>query len=88
MKRYFKRELLPEDSELGGGVLWIEFDGEQPTRQVERYGERWVSSRDEYHPGLGGGLADQPLSEVDLGPEHEVSPAEFEDAWEKAGRAR
>lgn len=88
MKRYFKRAVPAEDSELGAGMFWIEFDGEQPSRQVERYGDRWFSSRDEYEPGLGGGLADQPLSEVDLGPEHEITAEEFATAWEEAGRSR
>jgi hypothetical protein len=88
MKRYFKRVVPVEDSELGAGMFWIEFDGELPSRQVERYGDRWFSSRDEYEPGLGGGLADQPLSEVDLGSEHEISAEEFEAAWEESGRSR
>lgn len=55
MKKYFKRAVPPEDSELGAGMFWIEYDGEQPTRQVERYGDQWFSSRDEYEPGKGGG---------------------------------
>jgi hypothetical protein len=87
MKRYFRREIQPQDSELGAGVMWLEFDGEQPTRQVERYGDRWFSSRKEYHPELGGGLADQSLSELDLGLEHEIGAREFEEAWEASGKA-
>ena len=86
MKRYFKREIRPEDSELGAGVVWLEFDGEQPTRQVERYADRWFSSRKEYRPEIGGGLVDQPLSELSLRPEHEITADEFEEAWEESGR--
>jgi hypothetical protein len=69
-------------------MFWIEFEGEQPTRQVERYGDEWFSSRDAYEPGKGGGLADQPLSEVDLGPENEISAEEFESAWDEPARKR
>jgi hypothetical protein len=82
MKRYFKRDA---DSELGSGEVWMEFDGDRPSRQVERYGDRWFSSRSEYHDELGPGLVDQPLAELDLRAEHEVSPDEFERAWRKSG---
>jgi hypothetical protein len=81
MKRYFKLEY---ESPLGPGIVYHEFDGEMPTRQVERYGQRWFSSRDEHHDGLGPGLVDQPLSALDLGPAEEVSVTEFEDAWRQA----
>lgn len=74
------------ESTLGAGVVYHEFDGEMPSRQVERYGDRWFSSRDEYHDGLGPGLVDQPLSELDLGPEHEITAADFEKAWEASAR--
>lgn len=55
---------------------------DMPIRQVERYGDRWFSSREEYHIGLGPGLVDQPLSALDLAPEHEIAADEFEEAWE------
>ena len=85
MKRYFK---ISWESEIGPGVVFHESDGEEPTRQVERYGDRWFSSREEHHPELGPGLVDQPLSELDLGSEHEISAEEFEEAWRESGRLR
>lgn len=87
--QYFKREgdFGPGP---GPGVVWFEFDGERPNRQVERYGEQWFSSRYEYHPGLGPGLSDVPLSvsrrDGELSDEHECSAAEFEQAWAEAGK--
>lgn len=84
MSRHFKRDA---ESELGQGVVWFEFDGEQPLRQVERYGDRWFSSRHEYHPEIGPGLVDQPLSVLDLGAEQEITAEEFEAAWREAGEA-
>lgn len=87
MKRYFKREY--NESAVGPGVIYNEFDGEWATRQVEVYGDRWFSSLDDYNPELdAGGLADKPLSELDLGPEYEISQEEFEDAWQSALRRR
>jgi hypothetical protein len=62
----------------------MEFEGELPSRQVERYGDRWFSSRSEYHPELGPGLVDQPLSVLELSPEHEIGAEEFESAWKEA----
>jgi hypothetical protein len=79
MKRYFKRDA---ESDLGDGEVWFEFDGEQPVRQVERYGDRWFSSRSDHHPEIGPGLVDQPLSVLELGSEDEIGAEEFEWAWE------
>lgn len=56
MKRYFKHEA--DDFGLGPGVAYFEFDGELPARQVEHYGDRWLSSIERYHPGIGPGLVD------------------------------
>lgn len=83
MKRYFK---IHWESTLGLGVIYHEFDDDMPTRQVERYGDRWFSSRKEHHVELGPGLVDQPLSELDFGPEHEIAVDEFEEAWEASGK--
>jgi hypothetical protein len=80
--RYFKE---PAETDLGQGYVWLEFDGEIPTRQVERYGDRWFSSRDEYHSELGPGLVDQPLSVLELGSELEIDASEFERAWVESG---
>jgi hypothetical protein len=85
VKRYFRRTVAAGEIPLGAGVVWLEFDGDEPTRQVERYGDRWFSSRDEYHPELGPGLADLPLSELGLEPMDEVDAAEFERAWTASG---
>jgi hypothetical protein len=81
VKRYFK---VHYESVLGPGVVYHEFDGDEPTRQAERYGERWFSSREEHHPELGPGLVDLPLSELEFEPEHEISADEFERAWEES----
>jgi hypothetical protein len=84
MKRYFKCEV--DDANLGKGVTYIEFEDEWPTRQVEIYGGRWYSSLEDYHPDLGPGLADQPLSTMGLGSEDEISASEFEQVWLEAVR--
>ena len=77
--RYFKRQT--DLQELGPGVVWFEFDGELPVRQVERYSERWYDSRTDYHSELGPGLVDQPPSALGLGPDDEIDASEFERAW-------
>jgi hypothetical protein len=82
VKRYFKHDA--DDIGLGPGVAYFEFDGELPTRQVEHYGDRWLSSIERYHPGLGPGLIDRALSEIDFEPQHEISQEEFEEAWNEA----
>jgi hypothetical protein len=84
--RYFRFDWTPTNLEAGS--IWTEFVGEQPTRQVERYGCRWFSSRDEYHAELGPSLAEGPLHQMDYSPEHEVSAEEFERAWSESGRYR
>lgn len=81
MKHYFKHE---GESDLGIGVVYMEFDGDWATRQIERYGTRWFCSNKEYHPEIGPGLADQPLSASDLESEDEISKEEFEAVWEEA----
>ena len=90
MKRYFKR--VDADSPLGRGLFYVEYEGEVATRQVERYGDRWYSSRREYNPELGLGLTDRTLSENlasgVLGPECEISREEFEDAWKASSDDR
>jgi len=81
MRRYFARDA---ESDLGHGVVYMEFDGETATRQVERYGERWFDSRTEYHPEIGPGLVDQPLSALGLGPADEITEEQFEEAWRQS----
>ena len=81
MKRYVKHEA---ESDLGSGIAYLEFDGEIPTRQVEKYGDRWFCSVKSYHPEIGPGLTDRSFSQLDLGPQHEISQAEFEEAWNVA----
>ncbi len=80
-KRYFKHWA---ESSLGSGIAYIEFDGEIPTRQVEKYGDRWFSSIKRSHPEIGPGLSDRSLSESDLEPQHEIAQAEFEEVWNVA----
>ena len=80
-KRYFKHGA---ESDLGSGIASIEFDGELPTRQVEKYGDRWFCSIKPYHPEIGPGLTDRSFSELDLEPQHEISQEEFEEVWNEA----
>jgi len=83
MKKYYKRDA---ESDLGFGTVYLEFDGEWATRQVEKYGERWFCSNVEYHEDIGPALVDQPLSVLELSIENEISLFEFEEAWEQAIR--
>lgn len=85
MKRYFERAA---ESELGDGIVYFEFEGERPTRQVEQYGNGWFSSRSEYHAEIGPGLIDQPLSALDLRMESEISAEQFEAAWLESAKHR
>ncbi len=80
-KRYFKHWA---ESNLGSGIAYIEFDGELPTRQVEKYGDRWFCSIKRSHPEIGPGLIESTLSESGLEPQHEISQAEFEEVWNEA----
>ena len=80
MNRYFKSPASRHT--LGEGTIWVEFEGEYPTRQAERFGDKWFSSAaDRFR------ITDQPLSNMD--PEiweDEISREEFEAAWEEALR--
>lgn len=79
MKRYFRHEA---ESDLGDGVAYLEITDEWPTRQVEVYGDAWRWA-DENHAD---GLADQPLSQLGLKPQHEIEAGEFERVWQEAHR--
>lgn len=81
MKRYFKKEA---ESDLGRGMAYVEFDDGWPSRQVEIYGDRWFNSTIAYHPEIGPGLGDQPLSELELAPTDEITPQEFESVWQES----
>jgi hypothetical protein len=83
-RRYFRYDW--ESEGLGPGSIWTEFVGEEPTRQVECYANRWFSSRNEHHPELGPGLAEGPLSAMNYPRENEVTAEEFEEAWRTAGQ--
>jgi hypothetical protein len=48
----------------------------------------WYCSLDETVPGMGGSLADQPLSNLELPDEWEISADEFEGVWAEALRRR
>jgi len=48
MKRYFRR--AGDREGIGKGAVWLEFDGDWATRQVELYDGRWHSSLEEYRP--------------------------------------
>jgi hypothetical protein len=68
--------------------MYLEFDGDWASRQVEQYDGRWfhgdARSKSTYHDALGPALCDQPLSELGLPPECEITPEEFEAAWSTA----
>jgi hypothetical protein len=81
MKRYYQHDA---ESEVGLGVVYLEFDGEWATHQGEIYGDRWFCSTKKYHPEIGPTLIDQPLSTLELQPEQEITSEEFEAIWEKA----
>jgi hypothetical protein len=66
-------------------TVWFEFDGDVPVRQVERYGDRWFSSREAYHADLGPGLTDQPPSVLGLGEDDATTADTFETVWLEAG---
>ena len=53
-------------------------------RQVEIYGDRWFDSRTSYHPEIGPGLVDQPLFELGMLDDEEISSEEFEQMWQEA----
>lgn len=83
MKRYFSRTA---ESDLGIGFVYFEFDGEIAIRQVEIYRDRWFYADDpkQYFDEIGPGLVDQPLSQLEFTADQEITPEEFEDAWEEA----
>ena len=75
---YFKG---PTESLLGLGVVYTEFKHNRATRQVENYNGTWYSSRDEYHNGIGPGLYDGWLSDLDLSESEKITKEEFEQIW-------
>ncbi|UNP29290.1 hypothetical protein [Lysobacter gummosus] len=72
------------DSDLGEGTAYMEVADDLVVRQVEIYGptivwsDRVGQSDDRFV------IADQPVSSLDLGPEHEIEPSEFAEVWRKA----
>jgi hypothetical protein len=50
--------------------------------------DRWLCSLDDYHPGVGPSLCDQPLSSFPPDVPEEISPEEFEQAWKVAVQYR
>jgi hypothetical protein len=83
MKKYFK---VASESLFDQGHTYFEFNGEMVVRQVEHYGDKWYSSRDDYHKELGPSLCDVPLSQMELFDEDEITSEEFEIAWNEAGK--
>jgi hypothetical protein len=82
MNRHFRRD--GDWPGVGRGSVWLEFERDWATRQVELYDGRWYCSDKEYHPELGPGLTDRPLWEHEFAPEEEITAAEFEVAWDRA----
>ena len=79
--KYFKG---PSESLVGSGEIYTEFNGEIAVRQVEIYNGKYYSSRSEYHEGIGLGLYDGLLSELDMSDSVEISAEEFDLIWEKS----
>ena len=73
---------------FGGRNRLFEFEGDVSRRQIERYGDRWFTSRNDYHSELGPGSLTLPLSELELKTEHEITADDFERAWGEACRQR
>lgn len=75
------------ESDFGEGIAFMEAVGDEIVRQVEIYGSTlaWCDRNGQSDERFM--LADQPLSALGLGPEHEISAAEFEAAWSQAKAA-
>lgn len=84
-RKYYSFE-VPEDSGLGGGRFFVEYEGAVATRQAECYNGKWYRASDAatYHPELGPGLTDQPPAELLESGGHEIGSEEFEEAWRAA----
>ena len=82
--RYFKHWA---ESDLGEGEALMEAVGDEITRQVEIYGSMLIWCDQTGQSDERFMLADQPLSALGLGPEHEITAAEFEAAWSQAKTA-
>lgn len=81
-KRYFKSAT---ETDIGNGEVYVEFDGEWATRQVDVIGQRWFCSHGHtYHPEIGLALLDQPLSVAQPDPEYEITASDFEQVWREA----
>jgi hypothetical protein len=82
-KKYFKGPHEPGSDDLE----YIEFTDDWPTRQVDIVDGRWYCSLDEPVDDVGG-LADQPLSALEVRDEWEITAEEFEEVWAEAMRRR
>ncbi|SET46304.1 hypothetical protein [Thalassotalea agarivorans] len=75
----------PSESLLGIGTIWTEFDENgYAVRQVEKYGNKWFSSREEYHDDVGPGLYDGHIKELDLSDSNTITKQEFETVWQES----
>jgi len=83
MKKCFK---VVSETIFGEGYTYFEFYGEMAIRQIEHSGDKWLSSRNDYHEGIGPSLCDIPLSQMELYEEDKITSEEFDIAWEKAGK--
>ncbi|MGR6922411.1 hypothetical protein ACU635_49865 [[Actinomadura] parvosata] len=75
MKRYFRHEA---ESDLGEGIAYLEFDGQWVSRQLEIYEDGVFRGTASDSPDM---MTDQPLEELGLTEEHEISAEEFNEAW-------
>jgi hypothetical protein len=80
-RRYFKAEIATSFS--GRQLFFVEFEGDEPRRQVTIRDGEWFHSRvDLGRPDPD--LVDQPLSEVEPSGHRKITAAEFEERWLEA----
>lgn len=80
-RKYFKHYA---ESILGEGLIFLEATGDEITRQVEIYGDSIIWCDKEGQSDDRFMLADQSLSMIGLGAEHEISASDFNVVWSRA----
>lgn len=84
-RKYFKH---CAESILGEGLIFLEATGDEITRQVEIYGDSIIWCDNEGQSDDRFMLADQPLSIIGLGAEHEIPAPDFEAVWSRARKSQ
>ncbi len=76
MKQYFKHIA---ESDIGEGIAYIEVTNNWVSRQVEVYGKQYIWADEKNNERL----SDQPLSELGLKHDDEITQDEFEKVWKE-----